>query len=83
MPTPILSNTFPFECLFHQTHDYTFLRTFGCLCFPLFRPYNAHNLDYRSTLWVFLGYSSSHLSYRCLDLSSHRIYISRHILFHE
>jgi histone deacetylase 1/2 len=40
-------------------------------------------LDYRSTSWVFLGYSSSHLSYCCLDLSSHRIYISRHILFHE
>jgi hypothetical protein len=40
-------------------------------------------LDYRSTSWVLLGYSSSHLSYRYLDLSSHRIYISRHILFHE
>jgi hypothetical protein len=32
---------------------------------------------------VFLGYSSSHLGYRCLDLTSQCIYISRHILFHE
>jgi hypothetical protein len=30
---------------------------------------------------VLLGYSSSHLSYRCLDLSSHRIYISRPFSF--
>jgi hypothetical protein len=32
---------------------------------------------------VFLGYSSSHLGYRCLDLESHRIYISHHVCFHE
>ncbi|KAJ6733370.1 hypothetical protein OIU74_005177 [Salix koriyanagi] len=28
-------------------------------------------------------YSSSHLGYRCLDLSTNRIYISRHVRFHE
>jgi histone deacetylase 1/2 len=83
LPTSILSNKSPFECLFHQTPDYAFLRTFGCLCFPFLHPYNAHKLDYRSTLCVFLGYSSSHLSYRCLDLSSDHIYISRHVRFHE
>jgi len=32
---------------------------------------------------VFLGYSSSHLGYCYLDLSSNRIYISRHLCFHE
>ena len=32
---------------------------------------------------MFLGYSSCHLGYRCLDLSSDRIYISRHVRFHE
>ena len=83
MPTSILSNKSPFECLFRQTPDYAFLRTFGCICFPFLRPYNAHELDYRSTPCVFLGYSSSHLGYRCLDLSSDRIYISCHVRFHE
>jgi histone deacetylase 1/2 len=83
MPTSILSNKSPFECLFRQTPDYAFLRTFGCLCFPFLRPYNAHKLDYHSTPCVFLGYSSSHLGYRCLDLSSDRIYISYHVRFHE
>jgi len=83
MPTSILSNKSPFECLFRQTLDYAFLRTFGCLCFPFLRPYNAHKLDYRSTPCVFLGYSLSHLGYRCLDLSSDHIYISRHVRFHE
>jgi len=83
MPTSVLRNKSPFETLFHQPPDYGFLRTFGCLCFPFLRPYNAHKLDYRSTPCVFLGYSSCHLGYRCLDLSSDRIYISRHVRFHE
>ena len=83
MPTPVLCNKSPFECLLHQPPNYDFLRTFGCLCFPFLRPYNAHKLDYRSTPCVFLGYSSSHLGYHCLDLLSKRLYISRHVRFNE
>ena len=83
MPTPILRNKSPFEYLFHQPHDYTFLRIFRCLCFPFIHPYNAHKLDYCSTQCVFLGYSSSHLVYHCLDLSSNRIFISHRVCFHE
>jgi len=83
MPTLVLQNTSPFECLFRRTLDYNFLRTFRCLCFPFLRPYHAHKLDFQSSPCVFLGYSSSHLSYRCLDLESDRIYVSCHVRFHE
>lgn len=31
----------------------------------------------------FLGYSLNHKGYLCLDLTTHRIYISRHVLFYE
>jgi len=83
MPTLVLQNKSPFECLFRRPPNYNFLRTFGCLCFPFLRPYHAHKLDFRSFPCVFLGYSSSHVGYRCLDLESHRIYFSRHVHFHE
>jgi len=83
MPTPVLNNKTPFECLLKFTPDYAFLRTFECLCFPFLRPYNAHKLDFRSTPCVFLGYSTSHVGYRSLDLSSKRIYLARHVRFHE
>jgi len=83
MPTLVLQNTSPFECLFRRTPDYNFLRTFRCLCFLFSRPYHAHKLDFWSSPYVFLGYSSSHLGYRCLDLESDRIYVSRHVRFHE
>jgi hypothetical protein len=40
-------------------------------------------LSPRSSLCVFLGYSSNHKGYRCLDLHSNRIIISRHVTFDE
>jgi len=83
MPTPVLAHRSPFDCLFQRSPDYHFLRTLGCLCFPFLRPYNNHKLDFHSSPCVFFGYSSSHLGYRCLDITSHRIYISRHVRFHE
>jgi len=72
-----------FECMFRPTPDYNFLRIFGCLCFPFLCPYHAHKLDFHSSPCVFLGYSSSHLGYHCLDLAYHRIYVFRHVRFHE
>jgi len=83
MPTPVLNHKTSFECLLKSTPDYAFLRTFRCLCFPFLRPYNAHKLDFHSPPCVFLGYSTSYLGYRCLDLSSKHIYLARHVRFHE
>ncbi|GJW49721.1 putative RNA-directed DNA polymerase [Tanacetum coccineum] len=40
-------------------------------------------MDFRSTLCVFLGYSPSHHGYRCLDISTERLYIARHVCFNE
>jgi len=43
----------------------------------------ALTLDFHSSPCVLWGYSSSHLGYRCLDFASQRIYVSRHVHFHE
>jgi len=83
MSTLVLQNKSPFECLFRRTPDYNFLCTFGCLCFPFLHPYHAQKLDFQSSPYVFLGYSSSHFGYCCLDLESHRIYVFCHVCFHE
>ena len=83
LPTPKLSHQTPWEMLFHKPPDITHLKTFGCLCFPYLRPYNTHKLQPRSTACIFLGYPTYSKGYICLDPKTHRVYISRHVLFNE
>jgi len=73
----------PFELLFNKLPNYTFLKTFGCECWPYLRPYNSHKFSYRSKSCFFLGYNKPHLGYKCLDLSTRRLYIARHVIFNE
>ena len=83
MPTPTLHLLSPFDKLFESPPNYTKLRVFSCLCYPWLRPYSQHKLDSRSTPCVFLSYSSTQSAYICLDLSTSKTYISRHVKFLE
>ncbi|KAI5315666.1 hypothetical protein L3X38_044842 [Prunus dulcis] len=56
------------------------MKTFACACFPYLRPYNSTKLQFCSTKCVFLGYS---LNYRCLHLSTQRVFLSQHVVFDE
>lgn len=71
------------ERLFQQKPDYSSLRVFGCACWPNLRPYNTHKFQFHSTQCVFLGYSPLHKGFKCLDLSTGRVYISRDVTFDE
>jgi Integrase core domain/GAG-pre-integrase domain len=73
----------PYQILFNKTPNYHDFRVLGCLCFPLTRPYNKHKLELRAQPCIFIGYVISHKGYRCLQLSSNRIFISRNIQFNE
>jgi hypothetical protein len=77
MPSPTLDNTTPLSRLLNITPDYSFLRTFGCACWPSLRKYNSRKLEFRSKMCVFLGYSPMHKGYKCLDRTTGRVYISR------
>lgn len=83
LPTPVLDGQSPYEKLFGTKPDYKMHKIFGCLCFPHLRPFNNTKLQLRSTPCVFLGYSNQHKGYKCLDISSKRMYVSRHVLFYE
>jgi histone deacetylase 1/2 len=82
-PSKVLNYVTPLERLFNQTPDYTSLRVFGCACYPNLRPYNRHKLEFRSKQCVFLGYSNLHKGFKCLEISSGRVYISRDVVFDE
>lgn len=83
LPSSVLDFTSPYELLFKNAPDYSFFKVLGCLCYPWLRPYAHNKLELRSIPCVFLGYSSLHKGYKCLHLPTNRIYISRHVIFHE
>ena len=83
LPTKTLDFGTPHLALFGTPPAYDHLRVFGCKCYPNLSATASHKLTPRSTLCVFLGYSAHHKGYRCLDMSSNQIIISRHVIFDE
>ncbi|KAG7599937.1 Ribonuclease H-like superfamily [Arabidopsis suecica] len=83
LPSSSIHNQIPFSRLFNKPADHSHLRVFGCLCYPNMLSTSSHKLAPRSTTCVFLGYPSNHRGYRCLDISTRKIIISRHVTFVE
>ena len=46
-------------------------------------PFNKHKLEFRSKQCAFLGYNTLHKGYKCLDISSGRVYVSCDVFFDE
>jgi histone deacetylase 1/2 len=83
LPTKTLHSSTPHSVLFGVQPQYDHLRVFGCACYPNLSATATHKLAPRSSLCIFLGYSSNHKGYRCLDLQTNRVLISRHVVFDE
>jgi hypothetical protein len=83
LPLPSLGHYSPFELLFHKPPTYDHLRVFGSACYPNLTSTTPNKLSPRSTLCVFLGYPLNYKGYRCLDLRTHKVIISRHVTFDE
>ncbi|WOH16446.1 hypothetical protein DCAR_0935999 [Daucus carota subsp. sativus] len=83
MQTPYLQFLSPYQKLFSEIPNYYKLRPFGCLCYPYLRPYAAYKLHPRSKGCIFLGYSNPHNAYLCLDHTSSKVYVTRHVLLYE
>jgi hypothetical protein len=82
-PNKVINFSTPLERLFHVKPNYQALRIFGCSCWPHIHPFNSHKLQFRLKECVFLAYSNMHKVFKCLDLSSGIIFISRDVVFDE
>jgi hypothetical protein len=78
-----INHEIPYAWLHKTPPSYEHLLVFGCLCYPNLQATSPHKLAPRSIACVFLGYPSTHKGYRCLDLCTRRIIISRHVVFDE
>jgi hypothetical protein len=82
-PSKVIGYETPLERLFKTKPNYLSMRVFGCACWPNLRPYNQHKLQFRSKQCVFLGNSTQHKGFKCLDITEGRVYISRDVVFDE
>lgn len=78
-----IQNQIPYTLLFNKRPTYNHLRVFGCLCYPNLNHSNLNKLSPRTTPCLFLDYPSQHRGYRCMNLKTNKIIISRHVLFDE
>ncbi|PKU83090.1 Retrovirus-related Pol polyprotein from transposon TNT 1-94 [Dendrobium catenatum] len=83
MPSSTTKNKSPFELVYRRKPEYQNMRTFGCACYPLIPPNLRHKLQPRARSCVFLGYSETYKGYKCLDSSSNKLFMSRHVTFDE
>ncbi|RVW75220.1 Retrovirus-related Pol polyprotein from transposon TNT 1-94 [Vitis vinifera] len=83
IPSAVIHNQTPYERLFGSPPDYHHLRSFGSTCFVLLQPHEHYKLEPRSRLCCFLGYGETQKGYRCYDPVSHRLRVSRNVVFWE
>ena len=79
--SPVIQNQTPYECLFGSPPNYHHLRSFGSACFVLLKPHEHNKLEPRSRLCCFLCYGKTQKGCQCYDPVSHRLRISRNVVF--
>ena len=82
LPSAYHENTIPYEMIFNKYPDYSFLKVFGCMCFPHLRPFNKHNLISGPVLVLFCGI---HLIIKDINvlIQRARFFLSRDVIFNE
>jgi hypothetical protein len=83
LPSKMIQDACPHLALFGFAPSYEHLCVFGYACYPNTAATVPHKLAPRSTRCVFFGYSSDHKGYRCLDLSTNHLIVSRYVVFDE
>lgn len=79
----MLQNFTPYQKLFGKASVYSYLRTFGCLCYSSTRDKSRKNFDARATKCIFLGFKTGVQGYKLMDLDIKHIFFSKDVIFYE
>lgn len=83
--SPIKSLEFktPYETLYGFKPTIKNLRVFGSKVFSHIPKGDKRKLDSKSIRCTFIGYCSQYKAYRLFNPSTHKIFVSRDVIFHE
>lgn len=73
----------PAEIWFGSKPELSHIKIFGSICYNYIPAENRKKLETKSTKCLFLGYASTHGSYRLWNLESNKLVIGRNVVFDE
>jgi hypothetical protein len=82
-PTRCLDNVTPFEALYGSKPTVHNLKVFGCKDFVHIPKENRKKLDAKAIKCIFIGYCSEYKANKLFDPSTHKVFASRDVFFHE
>lgn len=83
MPLSVLNHVSPYEKLFGKPPSLDYLKIFGCLAYVSTSKHHRLKFEPRAEKHVFIGYPPGQKGYKLLNLSTHKIIISRDVVFYE
>ncbi|XP_071714667.1 uncharacterized protein [Rutidosis leptorrhynchoides] len=81
LPSKPLHNKSPYELLYNHPPDLTHLRIIGCQANV--HTHSTDKFNPRSIPSALLGYSKTQKGYILYDLTTHKVFTSRHVTFNE
>jgi hypothetical protein len=82
-PARCLDNITHFEALYGSKHIIHNLKVFGCKDFAHIPKENRKKIDAKSIKCIFIGYCFEFKVYKLFDPSTHKVFASRDVRFHE
>lgn len=82
-PTKCLDYKTPFEALFGFKPAVSHVRVFGCKAFAHVPKEDSKKLDSKAIKCTFVGYCSEFKAYKLFNPSTHKVFASQDVVFHE